>query len=112
MMEGQLVLSAALLTTLSLELVKLVLRKWIIKQPEYDFPPLFYDLVIPFLTMLWSIVLGYAGWGEPITPDFGGLLNWGLTIVASLAMYYLGINPSKKYRKAYRAERAYRNSVG
>ena len=111
-MEGQLVLSAALLTTLSLELVKWVLRKWIIKQPEYDFPPLFYDLIIPFLTMLWSIALGYAGWGEPITPDFGGLLNWGLTIVASLAMYYLGVNPSKKYRSAYRAERDYRNNLG
>lgn len=101
-MEGQLVLSAALLTTLSLELVKWVVRKWVLGQPEYDFPPLFYDLFVPFLTLLWSIGLGYVGWADPITPDWSGILNWGLTIVASLAMYYLGVKPVKEYRKSYK----------
>ncbi len=103
-MEGQLYLSASLLTTLSLELVKLIWRKWVIKMPDFDFPPVFYELMLPFLSALWSIVLGLIGWADPVVFEWQALLQWAITIVVSMALYYLTLKPFNTYTKSFDAK--------
>ena len=102
-MDGQLILSAGLLTTLTLEVVKLVFRKWIVGISDFDFPEYFYGLMLPFLTAVWSIVLGLIGWATPVVFEWSALLQWALTIVASLALYYMTLKPYKEYRKSQKA---------
>jgi len=103
-MDGQLALSAGLLTTLTLEVIKVVFRKWILKVDEFDFPEYFYTLMLPFLTAVWSIVLGLAGWAEPVVFEWQSLLQWALTIAASLALYYMTLKPYKEYSKSLKAQ--------
>lgn len=98
-MDGQLVLSAGLLTTLTLEGIKIIFRRWILNQPDFDFPEYFYGLLLPFLTAIWSIVLGLVGWAEPVVFEWQALLQWALTIAASLALYYMTLKPYKEYSK-------------
>jgi hypothetical protein len=102
-MDGQLALSAGLLTTLSLELIKLVWRKWVVGAPDFDFPEIFYTLLLPFLTAVWSIVLGLVGWATPVVFEWQSLLQWALTIAASLALYYMTLKPYKEYHKSQKA---------
>lgn len=102
-MDGQLMLSAGLLTTLSLEAIKLVWRKWVVGVPDFDFPEIFYTLLLPFLTAVWSIVLGLIGWATPVVFEWQSLLQWALTIAASLALYYMTLKPYKEYRESQKA---------
>ena len=99
-MDGELVLTAGLLTTLTLEVLKWVIRRFVLKEPEYDFPTIYYELGLPLITALWGIGLAYVGWGEPIAYDWMSLLQWALAVFASLVLYHLGIKPMKAYRKA------------
>jgi hypothetical protein len=103
-MQGELVLSAALLSTFTLEGVKYLLRMYILKNPEFDFATIFYDLMIPFLTAAWSIGLGYAGWADMPSFTWEGMLQWALTVVISLLMYQMGIKPYKEYRAELKAK--------
>lgn len=98
-MEGQLVLYPGLLTTLTLETFKWAWRRYVVNDPEYDFPVVFYELMLPFQTAIWTIVLGLAGWIEPVTYDLEGLLQWALAILVSLVLYNQGLKPLKEYRK-------------
>ena len=93
-------LSAPLLTTLLIEVIKWAVRK-IMKNPTLDFAPIFYNLTIPFFTLCWSIVLGLAGWSEPVAFEWQMLLKWALGIVVTLVLYNAGIKPLKEYGKAY-----------
>lgn len=104
-MDEIFVISAGLLAMITLELVKLAVRKWWKKDLTYDFPPYFYNLSIPFLTALWSIVLAYAGWGEPVAYTFQYLIQWMVSIVVMLAAYNLGLAPMKEYAREYKYKR-------
>jgi len=101
-MDETFVISAGVLSMITLELVKLAIRKWWVKNPEYDFPPLFYNLVLPFLTAVWSIGLGYVGLGEPVAFTWQSLLQWLVSIIVALAAYTLGLSPMKDYVKEYK----------
>jgi len=102
-MDGQLMLSAGLLTTLTLEVIKVIVRNWILSNSEFDFPEYFYELMLPFLTAVWSIVLGLVGWAAPVVFEWQALLQWALTIAASLALYYMTVKPYKEYSKSQKA---------
>lgn len=103
MYDGQLSLDAAFLTTATIEALKYVWRNWIAHDPVYEFPPIFYELSLPFFTALWGIVLGLVGWGPAIVFEWQTLLNWLITIILSLALYHVGVQPLKDYSRAYRA---------
>ncbi len=92
-------LSASLLTNLTLETIKFTVRKWIVKDSEYDFPERFYVLTLPFFTAVWSIVLGLIKWADEVVYEPQALLQWALTIIITLALYHTGIKPYKAYRK-------------
>ena len=102
------VLSAPLLAMFTMEVVKWVFRKWIIKDPEHDFPPIFYEVLIPLFTGIWGYVLAYVGWGDPVTFDLMTLLRWAIASVLTLGMYQLTLSPLKAYGRAYREEREYK----
>ena len=98
-MDGQLVLNAATVALAAMELVKWVLRKFILKNPEYDFPVIYYTLMIPFLTGLAGIGLGLLGWAEPVVFDPQAILQWALAILVELMFYHMGVKPLKDYAK-------------
>ena len=52
------VVTVGVLTTLIVEVVKLIVRKF---KPEYDFPVEFYALVVPVLNALMPFVLVFLG---------------------------------------------------
>ncbi len=103
-MEEQLVLSAGLLTTATVEGIKAILRKWVVKDPTYDFPPYYYTVGIPLFTALWGIGLGYVGWGPEVVANWQTLVNWALASVLSVGIYELGLKPIKEYSTEYRAD--------
>ena len=101
-MEGQLLLTAPLLTTLTIETIKWAYRKYMAHDPEMDFAPIFYDLCLPFFTAVWSILLGMIGWAEPIVFSWEALLQWALAIIITLVLYNVGVKPMKEYRKTHK----------
>lgn len=97
-------LSAPLLAMFTLELAKWIVRKWIVKDPEHDFPPVFYETLIPFFTGLWGYVLAVVGWGEPVAFDLTTLLQWALASLITILLYQFGLSPLKTYRREYRSK--------
>jgi hypothetical protein len=95
-------LSAPLLAMFTMEILKFVVRKWVVKDPTHDFPPLFYNTLIPFFTGLWGYILAYVGWGEPVSFDLVTLLQWALASVITVIMYQFSLSPMKTYAKDYR----------
>lgn len=99
--EVPIYISAPLLTTLLIEAIKWVIRKWIVKNPTFDFAPIFYQLAIPFFTACWGIVLGLIGWADPVVFEWQTLLKWALGIIVTLVLYNAGIKPLKEYGAQY-----------
>ena len=95
-------LSAPMLAMFTMEILKYVYRKWIAKNPEHDFPPVFYNTLIPLFTGAWGYLFAYVGWGEPVGFDLITLLQWTLASLITVAMYWLGLKPLKSYARAYR----------
>ncbi len=98
-MEGQLVLSVGLIAPLILEGVKYLVRL-ALKNPAYDFTPFFYETMIPLVTALTGIGLGYLANGASYVPDISwqGLVSWAVAAVLSVIAYNAGIKPFKEYR--------------
>lgn len=101
-MDETQLLSVPLVVMLLMEVVKYVVRRFIKKDPNFDFIPEFYTLTIPFLTFVVGWLFGLIGWAEPFAMDFMYLLRWGLNIVISLVMYNMGIRPLKDYAELYK----------
>ena len=99
-MEGSLVIGAGTLALFVLELVKWVLRKFVLKDPAFEFAPIFYELLVPFLTAGAGWLLGFIGWAAPIALDPKVLLQWAVAILIELAAYHMGVKPFKEYRAA------------
>lgn len=98
------ILTAGTLTVLFIEFVKWLWRKFVAKDMTFDFPPIYYETMLPLVTFLWSYVLGIVGWGEPVTFDVPYVIKWVVNIFVALALYYLGVKPFKEYAKVYKAE--------
>jgi hypothetical protein len=96
-MEGQLVVSAAVVALFLLEGTKWLFRKFIYKTPNFEFAPIFYELLIPFLTAAVGLGFGYAGLGPDVALEPMALVNWGLAVVLELALYHMGVQPFKAY---------------
>ena len=84
------------------ELVKYVLRNYILKDPEFDFAPIFYNIGVPLVVFLSEILMGLAELGP--MPDFSMnfLARWFIGVVIALGTYILTIKPSKEYRRTLR----------
>ena len=89
--------TAALLAPFLLEAVKKIWRRFVAKDPEYDFPKLFYGMAIPFSTLICQVALGYVGWSVMPDVSFSYVAQWFMGIVITMATYYLAIKPYKAY---------------
>ena len=105
--DGQLMLSAGLLTTLTVNALKQAIRKFVVKDELYEFPDYFYKVTLPFFTAVWSIGLMEIGWIPKVNVvDPQSLLQWGLTVVVTLVLYHGGIQPYRSVMKAKKAKEA------
>jgi hypothetical protein len=99
-------LSPGPLSALLMEGIKYVLRNWILKDPNYDFPVKFYMLMIPLLNALMPFALVALGMPvtDPIlTMTWQGVIKYLLLILlntlVSLFTNTNAINPVTDYRK-------------
>jgi len=101
-MEGQLILSVGLIAPLILEGIKYLVRL-VISNPAYDFSPFFYETMIPIVTALTGIGLGYlqalsTGVSYVLPLTWVALVEWVVAAVLSVIAYNAGIKPFKVYR--------------
>jgi hypothetical protein len=92
-----LALEAGVLAMFLLEAVKFLVRKFLKLGADYDFPALYYSLLIPFLTALVGYGLGFIGWAEPVVLELASIVQWAIAIVVQLASYHMGLKPLKDY---------------
>ncbi|KKN14450.1 hypothetical protein LCGC14_0996020 [marine sediment metagenome] len=102
MFDGQLIplLSAGLLTTLTIGALKQFIRGRVVNDPDYEFPDYFYKVTLPFFTAVWTVVLGLVGWAPVVIVEPQLLVQWALTVVITLALYNTGIQPYRAVMKA------------
>jgi len=104
MIDGQLIVTTAMMALLTLEAIKLIVRK-IAQDPELSLPQKVYDLGVPFLVAAWGLIFSLVPeLGFPAPPpeellSVTGLFQWFLAIVIELMFYFNGISPYKEYRR-------------
>jgi uncharacterized membrane protein (UPF0182 family) len=106
-MDGVL-LSAGALSSLVLEGIKYILRRWVYKDPSYDFDPKFYKFAIPLLNAVMPFVLVALGLqvNDPIlTMTWQGIVRYlvliALSSLVSLLTNEVAIRPMKDYVAEY-----------
>ena len=105
LIDGGLVLTAGALALLVIEVIKFVSRK-LMSNAEFEFAPIFYDLLIPFLTAAWGLVFSLVPeLGFPAPPleellTYQGLLQWFLAVLVELVLYNAGVSQFKEFRRA------------
>jgi len=99
-MSDPLFITAGAFASFVLEIVKWLVRRFLLQQPDYDFPPIFYEIGLPLVVFLSEILMGYAGLGPApeFTPQF--LARWFLGVIIALGTYILTIKPFKEYRSS------------
>lgn len=102
-MEGQLFLQVGALALLTLEGLKWFVRRVVLRNPSYEFAPLFYEFLVPFLTALWGFGFSYLPpeLGFPVVEDpisWQALVQWFLAILSELALYHMGVERFKEFR--------------
>lgn len=91
-------------SSLVLEGLKWLFRKWVVKDMEYDFPEWVYIIGIPALNILLIPVLAFFGFEEYVMPT--DWLGWVRQVVlavisalATLGTYNVSLKPLKVYRR-------------
>jgi len=103
MIDGQLIVTTAMLALLTLEAIKFIVRK-IAKDPGLSLPQIVYDLGVPFLTAAWGLIFSLVpqlGFPAPPVEDLvtvAGLFQWFLAILIEWVFYFNGIAPLKLAR--------------
>jgi len=104
-------LTAGGLSSLILQGIKLLWRKFIVKDLGYDFPQSFYVVALPVLNVLVVPVMALLLVEGYVMPS--DWLSFGRTVamvllssLASLATYTVSVNPLKTYGVKLRAQRA------
>jgi hypothetical protein len=95
-MEGVIPLQAATVALFVLEAIKWIVRK-VKKDAGFTFAPVFYTLLIPFLTALAGIGMGLLGWTPAVAFEWQTIIQWGVAILIELALYGMGVQPFKEF---------------
>jgi hypothetical protein len=92
---------------LILEGIKWLLRLFVFKNPNYDFPPNFYKVAIPVLNILVIPLLALLGVQEVVMPtDWLGWVRGAVLVAVSSLVQVLFYNGGVKRLKEYNAEYA------
>jgi hypothetical protein len=102
-MSDPLFLTAGALASFIIEAAKFAIRRWIMNDSDYDFPPIFYNVALPLVVFLCEILLGAAELGP--MPEFTVkfLARWFLGVIIALGTYFLTLKPMKEYAKSLEA---------
>ena len=94
-------LTIGAVSSLIMEGLKWVFRKWVIKDPEYDFPLWVYTVCLAALSVLLIPVFAYVGWGEYQMPTdwMAWVLDIVVAVLGALGTYTLAIKPAKSYHR-------------
>jgi hypothetical protein len=93
-------ITAAMFATFLLEVIKTIIRRIFLDKPDFDFPPIFYEIGVPFVVFLCQILFGYIDWAPMPEFTLSFLLQWLVGVVIALGTYYLSLRPLKAYRSA------------
>jgi hypothetical protein len=99
-MQAPIFVGAGTFALLTLEAIKFLYRKFG-QDPDYTFPSIFYELLIPFFTAVWGLLFSLVPeLGFPQLPpeqilSLPVLFQWALAIVIEIVFYYNGIKPIK-----------------
>ena len=113
MNSGELTISVGVLSSFFLQLVKVASRKWIFKDPTYDFPVWFYGISLPLLNAVMPFFMVYVlaiPASDPVlTMDWLGIGRYLLLTLVSAGISVFTnttVNqPIKAYLKAQKSER-------
>ena len=100
-MDSYIVLQSATVALFVLEGIKFIARK-VLGNPDFTFAPLFYTLLIPFLTAGAGVGLGLLGWAPAVAFEPMAFVQWAVAIAMELALYHMGVEPYKQGRADYR----------
>jgi len=102
------VITTAAVAMLVLEGIKWATRKWIVKDPTYDFPVKFYLVMLPILNLLAPYAIWLVGQGalpvytwQTLLQALGTLM---LQSLLSVGEYNLTVKPLKTYYQARLAD--------
>lgn len=100
--------SVPVLTTYTIQIIKDLLRQFVLKDPAHDFSPAFYRGALPLVTLAYSVLFGYLGLGERATVDMDVvmysvlfLLEWFVQVILSVAFYHTAVKPSVEYNQTF-----------
>ena len=91
-------LTAALLAPFLLEALKYLWRRFVAKNPDFDFSKLFYTLAVPFSALVAQIVTGFLGWSVMPDVSVSYVIQWVLGILVTLGTYQMVLKPFKEYK--------------
>jgi hypothetical protein len=104
-MDNSITLTSGALSAAVLQVVKMVWRKWVIKNPNYDFPFAFYAIMLPVLNALAPfalVAIGFPSADPVLGMNWQGVLLYvvrvGIGAVVSM-MAYDTTNNMNEYRK-------------
>lgn len=107
----ELTISVGGLTILLVELIKWVVRKWIVKDPNYSLPPLFYAIGVPLSNAFMPfglVALGFTTADPILSMSLVGIIQYllrvGIASLLSFLGYNDGLKPLNDYRKAVTAK--------
>lgn len=108
--DASTMITAGMLASAVIELIKWIWRRFVVKNMEFDFSPMFYAVAIPVLSYVCEIPLAILGMGEYNLPtDWRG---WAMKLVAilvasliSMATHQLAFKPMKAKVREYRLTR-------
>ena len=104
-----LVITAGGLSTLLLEGVKVIVRRFIVKDATFDFPAKFYGVAIPVLNVLVVPLLAILGVeGSALPADWVSFARTVIfVLIASLITlvgYNTGVQPLKQYARSLKGD--------
>ncbi len=104
-----LVITAGGLSTLLLEGVKVIVRRFIVKDATFDFPAKFYGVAIPVLNVLVVPLLAILGVeGSTFPTDWVSFIRTAVfVLIASLITlvgYNTGVQPLKQYARSLKGD--------
>lgn len=107
----EIVITAGGFSSLLLQGIKWIVRKFIVKDMGYDFPVWFYDITLPVLNVLVVPLLAFIGFsGFEMPTDWVGWIRGAVQILIataiSLATYSMAIKPMREYARYYKTAKS------
>lgn len=99
-MDGSLVITAGALSSAVLQGIKMIWRKWVVKNPDYDFPVAFYAIMLPVLNALAPfglVALGFPSDSPILSLDLPGVALYVVRVAIGALISMMAYDSAKKF---------------